>query len=385
MHVEPVLGYGKQSRSSDGGPGISNAALIEEARIAIKSGNRHQARLLLQQAIRQNVEDHTAWAWLATITVSPETGLACARRAEQLMPSDPLVRKVCEWAERRWRTSEKSSEPESPQNSRQRSILRQVWHPKTVWAGIGIGLIILLGLIMVLAWNSLDPNRRLLSETADDVAPASMNDTGDQLSLAAVTTSPQPTKAQATSTPTPLRIQAKSIASSGDQGQSAGPRATWTTTPSPTNTPSPTPTYMPTFVSPNNTEPVVRPLGVTENERWIDVDLSSQTLSAYEGNGLVYSSLISSGIWQYPTVTGQFRIWVRYRSQTMDGRRLGYDYYLPNVPYVMYFYEDYALHGTYWHNNFGTPMSHGCVNMRTSDAEWIFNWSSLGTLVNVHQ
>jgi len=50
----------------------------------------------------------------------------------------------------------------------------------------------------------------------------------------------------------------------------------------------------------------------------------------------------------------------------------------------MYFYEGYSLHGTYWHHNFGHPMSHGCVNMRTSDAAWLYNWASVGTLVNIH-
>jgi lipoprotein-anchoring transpeptidase ErfK/SrfK len=116
----------------------------------------------------------------------------------------------------------------------------------------------------------------------------------------------------------------------------------------------------------------------------VDVNLSTQTLTAYEGDEAVMTSRVSSGTWDHPTVTGQFRIYVRFRSQTMDGRRLGYDYYLENVPYVMYFYEDYALHGTYWHNNFGTPMSHGCVNMKTPDAGWLFEWTGIGTLVNVH-
>jgi len=54
----------------------------------------------------------------------------------------------------------------------------------------------------------------------------------------------------------------------------------------------------------------------------------------------------------------------------------GPGYYLPNVPYVMYFYKGYSLHGTYWHNNFGTPMSHGCVNMRTEEAKWLFEWTT---------
>jgi lipoprotein-anchoring transpeptidase ErfK/SrfK len=53
----------------------------------------------------------------------------------------------------------------------------------------------------------------------------------------------------------------------------------------------------------------------------------------------------------------------------------GPGYYLPNVPYVMFFYKAYSLHGTYWHNNFGQPMSHGCVNLRTEDAQWLYEWS----------
>ena len=57
---------------------------------------------------------------------------------------------------------------------------------------------------------------------------------------------------------------------------------------------------------------------------------------------------------------------------------------LPNVPYTMYFYKGYGIHGTYWHHNFGHPMSHGCVNMRTSDAAWLFNWASVGTPVVTH-
>jgi LysM repeat protein len=119
-------------------------------------------------------------------------------------------------------------------------------------------------------------------------------------------------------------------------------------------------------------------------DRWIDVNLTTQTLVAYENSTPVFSTLVSTGTWAHPTVTGQFSIYARYTSQTMDGRRLGYDYYLPNVPYVQYFYRDYGLHGTYWHNNFGTPMSHGCVNLPTPAAEWLYGWSSYGTLVNVH-
>lgn len=115
-------------------------------------------------------------------------------------------------------------------------------------------------------------------------------------------------------------------------------------------------------------------------ERWIDVDLSQQRVYAYEGDTLMNSFVVSTGTWQTPTVTGKFNVWIKVRSQAMSGP----GYYLPDVPYVMYFYKDYGLHGTYWHNNFGTPMSHGCVNLTIPDSEWLYNFASVGTVVNVH-
>jgi lipoprotein-anchoring transpeptidase ErfK/SrfK len=63
----------------------------------------------------------------------------------------------------------------------------------------------------------------------------------------------------------------------------------------------------------------------------------------------------------------------------------GDDYFLPDVPYTMYYSGYFAIHGTYWHHSFGTPMSRGCVNMDTNDAEWLYNWASFGTLVNIHR
>ncbi len=115
-------------------------------------------------------------------------------------------------------------------------------------------------------------------------------------------------------------------------------------------------------------------------ERWIDVDLTNQSVYAYEGDTVVNSFIVSTGTWLTPTVTGQYKIYVKIRSGSMSGP----GYFLPDVPYIMYFYKSYGLHGTYWHNNFGTPMSHGCVNLRTDEAAWLFNWASVGTVVNVH-
>jgi LysM repeat protein len=113
--------------------------------------------------------------------------------------------------------------------------------------------------------------------------------------------------------------------------------------------------------------------------RWIEIDLSRQTLTAHEGNRVVFSTLISSGLRRTPTPVGRFAIRVKYRAQTM----VGPGYRFPNVPYVMYFYGSYAIHGTYWHNNFGRPMSHGCVNMSVADAAWLYKWASIGTPVIV--
>jgi lipoprotein-anchoring transpeptidase ErfK/SrfK len=103
-------------------------------------------------------------------------------------------------------------------------------------------------------------------------------------------------------------------------------------------------------------------------------------LYAYEGDTIVASFLVSTGVPQFPTVTGRYRIYIKLLYTLMAGD----GYYLPDVPYTMYFYKGYGIHGTYWHNNFGQPMSHGCVNMYTPDAAWMFNWASVGTLVNVH-
>ena len=109
------------------------------------------------------------------------------------------------------------------------------------------------------------------------------------------------------------------------------------------------------------------------------MDLRRQRLTAYVGNTPVFTAPISGGLPATPTVVGRFKIYAKYTSTHMSGP----GYSLPNVPYTMYFYKGYGLHGTYWHNNFGTPMSHGCVNMPTPEAEWAFNWAPLGTTVIV--
>ena len=129
----------------------------------------------------------------------------------------------------------------------------------------------------------------------------------------------------------------------------------------------------------------------SESNKRIEVDLTNQRTTAYEGDRPVYSFLISSGKWDR-TPVGTYKIWTKIRSQKMSGgsKELGTYYYLPNVPYIMFFYNDkvsksmgYSFHGTYWHNNFGVPMSHGCVNMKTTEAALLYKWADIGTQVKI--
>ena len=114
-----------------------------------------------------------------------------------------------------------------------------------------------------------------------------------------------------------------------------------------------------------------------EEERRIRVDLSEQMVIAYEGDLPVRAFIISSGLPGTPTVTGTFHIRMKVRTQTMEGGDPAlHNYYnLPNVQWVQYFHADYGFHGTYWHNNFGHPMSHGCINMTNADAKWLWDWA----------
>jgi len=116
---------------------------------------------------------------------------------------------------------------------------------------------------------------------------------------------------------------------------------------------------------------------IAETDKWIHVILSEQKVYAYEGDQLVAEFIVSTGVSEHPTVQGTFYIYIKLESALMTGE----DYYLPDVPWTMYFYEGYSFHGTYWHHNFGHPMSHGCINMYTPDADWLYHWAEVGTKV----
>lgn len=129
---------------------------------------------------------------------------------------------------------------------------------------------------------------------------------------------------------------------------------------------------------------------IITSEKLITVDIGSQSLRAWEGGQIKHETKVSTGMKLTPTVKGSFNITRKVPMQDMRGPSPYKQYYptgrylVKNVPHVMYFYRAYAIHGAYWHNNFGRPASHGCVNVPLASAEWLFNWADHGTRVEVY-
>jgi len=122
--------------------------------------------------------------------------------------------------------------------------------------------------------------------------------------------------------------------------------------------------------------PSPRPEPVGPGEKWIEIDLYEQTLAAYEGDRMVFGTLISSGLPGSYTRRGLFRIWHKVYLAKMSGRegRPEY-YYLEDVPWTMYYDRDIGMHGAYWHDSFGYRKSRGCVNMPPIAAQWLYSWT----------
>jgi hypothetical protein len=128
-----------------------------------------------------------------------------------------------------------------------------------------------------------------------------------------------------------------------------------------------------------------RPDGV-QSDRWITVNLYEQTLMVYEDGRMIYATLVSSGLGGWWTKPGVFQVFEKLEADKMSGAfesdRSDY-YYLEDVPWILYYDESRALHGAYWHNRFGWPRSHGCVNLPVADAHWLYDWAEEGTWVYV--
>lgn len=136
--------------------------------------------------------------------------------------------------------------------------------------------------------------------------------------------------------------------------------------------------------------PVNAQNAILTTDKLITVDIGSQLLRAWQNGQIVHETKVSTGMYLTPTVKGSFKIRTKVPMQDMRGPSPYKQYYptgkylVKNVPHVMYFYQAYAIHGAYWHNNFGRPASHGCVNVPLVSAEWLFNWADIGTRVEVY-
>jgi len=322
--------------------------LCVDARAALAAGRKPEARRLARQAAKLDPQQEEPWLLLAAMA-SPAASLAYLKEALRINPRSTRARNALRWAQER------------QANRHPAAADIQTASPR--WASLALmalaGLTVAFALFAWLRPPGVDNGLRFVSAAAANSLD----------SLLATATPTETATATASSTPT------------------ATFTATYTPSPSATLTPSPTLTASPTATATIGADTsglekhfVEIPRGVGPRERWIDVNLSNQTLEAYEGSVLVRSFVISSGRPATPTVTGTFKIWIKVRMQDMSGP----GYYIRDVPWVMYFYGDYGIHGTWWHNNFGTPMSAGCVNMSTEDARWMFNWASVGTVVQVH-
>jgi lipoprotein-anchoring transpeptidase ErfK/SrfK len=116
-----------------------------------------------------------------------------------------------------------------------------------------------------------------------------------------------------------------------------------------------------------------------DGERRIVIDLSEQSLTAYQGDVVVLYTIVSTGKDATPTLKGEFAVYQKLKTQHMSGD----DYDLPGVPWVMYYYDEFAIHGAYWHANFGIPTSHGCTNMTIPESKALYSWAPIGTRVIV--
>lgn len=137
------------------------------------------------------------------------------------------------------------------------------------------------------------------------------------------------------------------------------------------------------YVGQRLTIPKTQAEGAQVKGVWVEISLKKQKLYLYQGGKIIFKTSVSTGLARYPTPAGRFKVWAKFRYDDMTGgsRTRGDYYYLPKVPYVAYFYQGYSLHGTYWHKNFGRPMSHGCINLSISDARYLYSQITVGTPV----
>jgi lipoprotein-anchoring transpeptidase ErfK/SrfK len=380
--------------------------LIVQAREAMRRGDKASAWKLAEQAARLAPDVEDVWLILTVSDPDPQYALAYAQKALQVNPSSTRARKAVEWALSQLKQSEaldqtqESAPVKYPElavsPAKTGPVQTAAPQPKGMpgnrkWVYAGAFLALLMCVVVVFSAYSAvthpafasilksvtGPTQESLWAPVDMAKPSMTPIDPDAVAHQAVDT-PTARSAQGSSTPVPTQTPTPPSTEVLTQESTATPQVTETPASMVMEIVEDTPTSE--YIAPTSSAPLPDIASSGNGVRWIDVDLTNQRVYAYEGDVVVNEFIVSTGTWLTPTVTGQYKVYVKYRSAKMSGP----GYYLPNVPYIMYFYKGYGLHGTYWHNNFGTPMSHGCVNLRTDDAAWLYEWASVGTLVNVH-
>lgn len=388
---------------------LESRKAVQKAREALLHGDRTEARRWAEAASKLAPQSEDPWLILAAVA-SPRASVDYIQKALAINPDSPRAQKGMQWAMKRLQETPQTVTPplnatpaqspahsvSSTKTSRKRSLVFPI-------------LLFLLGCIVVgfAAWSATSsPAMAYILSLGSATQPSQIEHSQlwapAQIAKPTYTATAQEMAAviepSATPTPEPTQQLADILPLPSETSTPAPTEApilpsetpAITNTPAATETPgvliasivedTPTSEYVPPTDAPAD-QPASQPqVSVGDGVHWIDVDLTQQRVYAYAGDTVVNTFIVSTGTWQYPTVTGQYHVYIKLRSTTMTGP----GYYLPNVPYTMYFYKGYGLHGTYWHHNFGTPMSHGCVNLSIPDAEWLYNFSSVGTLVNVH-
>ena len=402
-------------------------------------GKRATAEQLLRASLALDPQNHQAWLWLAGMVAKPEESLKHLERALELAPNDPHALEGIEWAKQKLSSQQSAVArnavmPSSEQASESRPEDSSICEPTTpiqtkklplIWiALVSLGVLFLLASAALFCISTGFPqsllyhNQGIPPETVQtSTIIAEVNTPVASVTFTAIPAPVVTSKAaiRLTAVPTitiefkpptksPLTKQFIAIATS--------PAAIL---PSPTSQHVEPSAFRPGWypaISPvaalrrsswrSPIAPLEKELKKTQSQirhegKWIDVDTGDQMLRAFENDNLVMEFIVSTGPPNAPTVQGQFHIVRKYRAIDMSGP----GYYVPAVPYAMFFHGGYAIHGAYWHNMFGQPSGHGCVNMKPEEAKKLFEWSdpalarkahsaqattkNKGTLVVIHE
>ena len=353
---------------------------LKAAREALRRGDKKTARHIAQQIVAHDSTNEDAWLILAAVS-SPESAVHYLQKVLELNPQNQAAKKGLEWyAAQTNQTKAAASKPTPPVDLKPKLIQANVNLPfRTKRSQLLFPwlFIFLCGALILIIQSPVFPSIAFSPNLQEATLILGDNPTIEKATLT-------PTFTQTpTSTPLPTNTPEPTLTPTNTLSPTVQPTATLENkTNEKASTKKKNQPNKPIKTKPANNLPLISPpKGISESEHWVEVDLSSQRSSAYIGSTRVKTFLVSTGTWLHPTVTGVFKIYVKYRYANMSGP----GYFLPDVPYVMYFYQDYGLHGTYWHHNFGVPMSHGCVNYSIPDAAWLYDFVKVGTIVYIHQ